>query len=244
MRFHAQFSRALSTGMKMNPGALLSVLAVAGLFAFTAPPALAQNTYGNITISGTALINLLDVGPGSDWNQAEFGAGAFIEGTQSYADGLSTTGPCLAAITTEDSYNTTGNYPLGFVFKVVPDANWNPVCTFVAGHMGVGPVPLVLNTDVWGNPQPAPVLVGTVTWDQSSMLQVLGTASFTGPVQVNGATSFSGPVDLQPAGDLTMGSFTATAQQANNAAATRTGAGMLNGATLSGTASQSGTGGH
>jgi len=213
----------------------LSHLLLGATLALSTVGAFGQSSpiYSNITITGTAAINLLyvagpsafgagmGVGPGSSDNISQFGATLWTGGPDSYYNPM---GSNMMVIGSSDSPDSNGTNPIGFVFKLLPDDNGNTIPVLLANWLGNGSVPLDLNTD-WG-PSPAPVLVGTYDWDGQSMFQVSGTASF------------SGPVEIQPQGDISMGSFTSMPPQSNNDAV-RAGGGMARGGMgLSGTNGQ------
>ena len=159
-------------------------------------------TYSDISVTGTASIDLLEVagasyfggsmgiGPGSIDNIANYGATFWTGGPDSSSN---PTGSNMAVIGSSDS-----SYPVGFVFKLLPDDYGDTIPTLLANWLGAGALPLDLNTDNNGAPCPGPVLVGTYDWDGQSMFQV------------SGPSSFSGPVELAPQGDLSMGGFMAT----------------------------------
>jgi hypothetical protein len=192
--------------MELDGSNRLTLTSTAGNNSIVLDPNLGAVTLVNASGSSSILFNPgsglesfvdpLAVGLGGSNDLAHFGAGAWVNGPDSLSE-LGSSGQCnLMAITSQDSYATTGNYPLGVVIKLIPDDFGNIEPTILGNHLGVGAVPLVLNTDEWGGPQPGPVLVGTYDWDGQSTLLVDGLASFGGPVSAAG-----GNVYLDSSGD-------------------------------------------
>jgi len=188
-----------------------------------------ENTslYSLLVSGGSAFGAGMGVGPGSSLLINEFGATFWTTGPDSYTN---PTGNNMDVIGTND------DYPMGFVFKMVPDDYGNPIPALLSNQLGYGPLPMDLNTDNSNGADPGPVLVGTFDWDGQSMFEVAGMASF------------SGPVELQPQGDISMGAFTSMPSQGgnNNNAMGATGARTFGGGTVSGSsgATLSGTGGY
>jgi hypothetical protein len=170
----------------------LSLLTVALLTSLThsvSAQGTSGTTYTNLSVTDTGTINWLQVtsaaaftgtaaiGPGSATNTASFGGKLWTGGPDAWA---SPTGANMAFIGSSDFR------PYGFSFKLLPDGNGNTVPTLLSNHMGVGPLPLDLNTDNNGAPSPGPVLIGTYDWDHYSMFLVQGASTFTGEVDTNG----------------------------------------------------------